>query len=236
MNGSYATFIRDHVSSEEVNDAKGPCKDIVRSMENTNGSEGFNKDTESANNFNLSKIIFDNKDERDDHNMGLVNSSVEVNHAEGTCKDVDILVENTHGFDGFNKEFGPSTIAPNNFNLSEIIFDNKDEWDVHDDEWTIPITKEEHHTFPSNDHDNTYEVHIVNHILVAETKGKNWRCHCIFHTLMASCPKTSQVIVDSNSCVNAISQAFILDSNLQTEVDPQPYKVSLLNSDTLDVN
>ncbi|KAJ4975603.1 hypothetical protein NE237_000709 [Protea cynaroides] len=59
---------------------EGPCKTEDTSVENTNGSNGFNKNTEHANapnNFNLSDIKFDNEDEWGDHNLGLDNSSLE---------------------------------------------------------------------------------------------------------------------------------------------------------------
>ncbi|XP_043700306.1 uncharacterized protein LOC122651028 [Telopea speciosissima] len=84
--------------------------------------------------------------------------------------------------------------------------------------------------------DQIYEVNVVTRILVAESKGEDWRRHCIFYTLMDSGTATAQVIVDSGNCVNVVSKAFVIEEKLKAEPHPQPYKVSLLNKDTLEVN
>ncbi|XP_042483120.1 uncharacterized protein LOC122063484 [Macadamia integrifolia] len=84
--------------------------------------------------------------------------------------------------------------------------------------------------------DDSYGIHVVSCILVAETKGEDWRRTCIFYSRMRSADRTVQVIVDSGSCVNVVSELFVKKAHLKVEKHPQPYKVSLLNGNTLEVN
>ncbi|KAJ4977510.1 hypothetical protein NE237_002616 [Protea cynaroides] len=100
---------------------------VDKSLENTDGSEEFNKDTGPANapnSFNLSEPVSNKV------NYAEVNSSAEVNYAEGPFKEIDTSMENTDGSDGFNKDIGHAN-SPNSFNLSDIKFDNEDEWGDH---------------------------------------------------------------------------------------------------------
>ncbi|XP_043699834.1 uncharacterized protein LOC122650488 [Telopea speciosissima] len=53
---------------------------------------------------------------------------------------------------------------------------------------------------------------------------------------MKSGDNNALVIVDSGSCVNVTSDTFVKKANLKVEKHPQPYKVSLLNGQTLEVN
>ncbi|XP_043713275.1 uncharacterized protein LOC122661828 [Telopea speciosissima] len=59
---------------------------------------------------------------------------------------------------------------------------------------------------------------------------------CIFYTRLRAGERTAQIIVDSGSCVNVVSEDLVKKANLKFEKHPMPYKVSLLNGNKLDVN
>ncbi|XP_043694352.1 uncharacterized protein LOC122645071 [Telopea speciosissima] len=87
-----------------------------------------------------------------------------------------------------------------------------------------------------DDLEDTRGVHVVARILSAESKSEDWRRSCIFCTRLRVGERTAQIIVDSGSCVNFVSEDLVQKANLKFEKHPMPYKVSLLNGNKLDVN
>ncbi|XP_020697995.2 uncharacterized protein LOC110110733 [Dendrobium catenatum] len=57
----------------------------------------------------------------------------------------------------------------------------------------------------------------------------------IFHTFIKIGEKSCKVIIDSGSCINAVSSAMISKLNLKVTPHPNPYKVSWINSTTIEI-
>ena len=66
-------------------------------------------------------------------------------------------------------------------------------------------------------------------------ENDDWRRTTIFHTFIKIGDKNWKVILDSRSCVNAVSSKMIEKVGGKAESHPHPYKVSWINSTTLDV-
>jgi len=68
------------------------------------------------------------------------------------------------------------------------------------------------------------------------SKEKNdWKSTAIFHTFIKIGDNNWKVIVNSGSCVNAVSSKIIEKVGWKAEPHPHPYKMSWINSTALDV-
>lgn len=63
----------------------------------------------------------------------------------------------------------------------------------------------------------------------APTKDDRWLRHNIFHTRCTSHGKICDVIIDSGSCENVVSNYMVEKLKLPTQVHPHPYKLQWLN-------
>jgi len=76
---------------------------------------------------------------------------------------------------------------------------------------------------------------IVRFALAQPKKNDDWRRTSIFQTLTKIGGKNCRVIIDSGSCVNAVASGMVTKLRLKTVLHPQPYKVSWVNSASIDV-
>ncbi|XP_020250396.1 uncharacterized protein LOC109827789, partial [Asparagus officinalis] len=82
------------------------------------------------------------------------------------------------------------------------------------------------------------ETPTVSVVRCATSQSKvvdDWRRTSIFHTFTKIGDKNCKVIVDSGSCINAVSSAVIAKLGLKVVPHPNPYKVSWINDTALNV-
>ena len=76
----------------------------------------------------------------------------------------------------------------------------------------------------------------ISAVLCAFSQEKDdWRRSAIFHTFIKIGDKNWKVIIDSESCVNAISLKMIENIGWEAKTHPHPYKVLWINSLALNV-
>lgn len=86
---------------------------------------------------------------------------------------------------------------------------------------------------PLEEEDVTYgymgEVLVIRRALNSSpVKDEVWLCNNIFHTRCTSQGKVCDVIIDSGSCENVVSNTMVQKLPLKTEKHAQPYKLSWL--------
>jgi len=64
----------------------------------------------------------------------------------------------------------------------------------------------------------------------------DWRRTMIFHMGIKIGNKNCKIIVDSGSCINAVSSSLISKIGLKTVPHPSPYKVAWVNAASMEVN
>ena len=73
-------------------------------------------------------------------------------------------------------------------------------------------------------------VAVVRCILGQPKDTVNWRRTTIFHTWINIGDKNCKIIIDSESCINALSSSLIPKIGLKTVPHPSPYKVTWVNA------
>ena len=76
---------------------------------------------------------------------------------------------------------------------------------------------------------------VVRCTLAQPKVSDDWRRTNIFHTFTKIRERNCKVIVDSGSCINAVSFMILRKVGLKAEPHPHPYKVSWINEATLNV-
>ncbi|KAL0905783.1 hypothetical protein M5K25_024221 [Dendrobium thyrsiflorum] len=100
---------------------------------------------------------------------------------------------------------------------------------VEDDE-AEPETDLIHHVEDEEDffcEENTVDLQVVRCALSQPKPSDDWRRTSIFHTFTKIGDKNCKVIVDSGSCINAVSSAMVATLHLKTTPHPNPYKACL---------
>ncbi|KAI0507857.1 hypothetical protein KFK09_013985 [Dendrobium nobile] len=82
---------------------------------------------------------------------------------------------------------------------------------------------------------DTSPICVVRCALSQPTPTDDWRRTTIFHTYTKIKDKNCKVIVDSGSCINAVSSSMVSQLGLSAVPHPNPYKVSWVNSNALEV-
>lgn len=77
---------------------------------------------------------------------------------------------------------------------------------------------------------HTPKVGVIRCTLTQPRNADDWRRHSIFHTYIKIINKDCKVIVDSSSCINAVSIATVSRLGLKPIPHPQPYSVSWVNT------
>nr|ABD63103.1 gag-pol polyprotein, related [Asparagus officinalis] len=81
----------------------------------------------------------------------------------------------------------------------------------------------------------TPTISVVRSAISQPKTVDDWRRTFIFHTFTKIGDKNYKVIVDSGSCINAVSSAMIAKLGLKVVSHPNPYKVSWINDTALNV-
>ncbi|PKU75292.1 hypothetical protein MA16_Dca019338 [Dendrobium catenatum] len=82
---------------------------------------------------------------------------------------------------------------------------------------------------------NHLDLQVVRCAFSQPKPSDDWRRTSIFYTFTKIGDKNCKVIIDSGSCINAVSSAMISKLQLRTTPHPNPYKVAWINSTTLEV-
>ncbi|XP_022880942.1 uncharacterized protein LOC111398247 [Olea europaea var. sylvestris] len=82
---------------------------------------------------------------------------------------------------------------------------------------------------------HTPRVGVVRCTLTQPRDVDDWRRHAIFHTYIKINNKGYKVIVDSGSCINAVSIATVSCLGLKPVPHPQPYSASWVNTSSIAV-
>ncbi|CAI9757986.1 unnamed protein product [Fraxinus pennsylvanica] len=83
---------------------------------------------------------------------------------------------------------------------------------------------------------NTSRLGVVRCILTQPKNADDWRRYAIFHTYSKINNKGCKVIVDSGSCINAVSMTTVAGLGLQFVPHPQPYSVYWVDTSSITVN
>ena len=78
-------------------------------------------------------------------------------------------------------------------------------------------------------------VGVVRCILTQSKTQDDWRRTNILHTFVKLGDKVCKIIIDSGSCVNAISTNAVKTLGLSTVPHPNPYKVSWIDSTSIPI-
>jgi hypothetical protein len=62
-----------------------------------------------------------------------------------------------------------------------------------------------------------------------------WQRTAIFHTNIKCGDKSCKVIIDSGSCINAVSSSTVSRLGLNSVLHPNPYSVSWVDTSSIDV-
>jgi len=79
-------------------------------------------------------------------------------------------------------------------------------------------------------------INVVRCTLIQPHEIDDWRRTTIFHTWMKINDKNYKIIVDSGSCINAVSSKLVSTIGLEAVPHPCPYKVSWVNTTSIEVN
>ena len=79
------------------------------------------------------------------------------------------------------------------------------------------------------------QLGVVRCILTQVKKNEDWRRTNILQTFIRIGDKVCKVIIDSGSCVNAISTNVVKSLNLPTVSHPNPYKVSWIDATSIPI-
>ncbi|XP_035551749.1 uncharacterized protein LOC118349905 [Juglans regia] len=82
---------------------------------------------------------------------------------------------------------------------------------------------------------DTPRLSVVRCTLTQPKGTDDWRRHAIFHTYIKINDKGCKIIVDSGSCINAVSVATVSRLGLQPVPHPQPYSVSWVDTSSIAV-
>ena len=93
-------------------------------------------------------------------------------------------------------------------------------------------------TPPSTDNVDrlTRHLSVVRCALAQSKENDDWRRTLIFQILTKIGGKNCQVIIDSGSCVNVVASGMVTKLGLKVVLHPQPYKVSWVNSASIDIS
>ncbi|XP_022849921.1 uncharacterized protein LOC111372015 [Olea europaea var. sylvestris] len=80
---------------------------------------------------------------------------------------------------------------------------------------------------------HTPRIGVVRCTLTQPRDANDWRRHAIFHTYIKINNKGCKVIVDSGSCINAVSMATVSRLGLKSVPHPQPYSVSRVDPSSI---
>ncbi|XP_022889497.1 uncharacterized protein LOC111405037 [Olea europaea var. sylvestris] len=83
---------------------------------------------------------------------------------------------------------------------------------------------------------DTSRLNVVRCTLTHPKVADDWRRHAIFHTYIKINNKGCKIIVDSSSCINAVSVATVSRLGLQPVPHPQPYNVSWVDTSSIAIN
>ncbi|XP_028550795.1 uncharacterized protein LOC110108656 [Dendrobium catenatum] len=107
-----------------------------------------------------------------------------------------------------------------------------------DDDEDEPETDLVHHVDEEEDsftEDEPVTLQVVRCALSQPKPSDDWRRTAIFHTFTKIGDKNCKVIVDSESCINAVSLAMISKLNIKATPHPNPYKVAWINSTSMEI-
>ena len=92
-------------------------------------------------------------------------------------------------------------------------------------------------TLPSTDDVDriTHHLNVVRCTLAQPKENDDWHRTLIFQTLTKIGGKNCQVIIDNGICVNTVASDMVTKLGLKTVAHSQPYKVSWVNSASIDV-
>ncbi|KAF5470834.1 hypothetical protein F2P56_011322 [Juglans regia] len=82
---------------------------------------------------------------------------------------------------------------------------------------------------------DTPRLSVVRCTLTQPKGADDWRRHAIFHTYIKINDKGCKIILDSGSCINAVSVATVSRLGLQPVPHPQPYSVSWVDTSSITV-
>ncbi|XP_035540116.1 uncharacterized protein LOC108983558 [Juglans regia] len=80
---------------------------------------------------------------------------------------------------------------------------------------------------------DTLRLSVVRCTLTQPKDTDDWRRHAIFHTYIKINDKGCKIIVDSGSCINAVSVATVSRLRLKPVLHPQPYSVSWVDTSSI---
>ena len=76
-------------------------------------------------------------------------------------------------------------------------------------------------------------VNVVRCALAEQRGTDDWRRSAIFQTYTKCGDKTCKVIIDSGSCINAVSSSVVSCLGLKLTPHPNPYKVSWVDTSSI---
>jgi len=83
--------------------------------------------------------------------------------------------------------------------------------------------------------DSSDVLGVVRCIMTQTKEQEDWRRTSILHTFVKIGEKVCKIVIDSGSCVNAISTSAAKSLGLPTEPHPNPYKVSWIDSTSIPI-
>uniref|UniRef100_A0A2N9GGF1 RNA-directed DNA polymerase n=1 Tax=Fagus sylvatica TaxID=28930 RepID=A0A2N9GGF1_FAGSY len=85
------------------------------------------------------------------------------------------------------------------------------------------------------DHPDVPRVNVVRCALAQQRDNTDWRRCAIFQTYTKCGDKTCRVIIDSGSCINAVSSTLVSRLGLKLVPHPNPYKVSWVDTTSIPI-
>ncbi|XP_028551249.1 uncharacterized protein LOC114579787 [Dendrobium catenatum] len=107
-----------------------------------------------------------------------------------------------------------------------------------DDDEEEPDTDLIHHVDEEEEfftEDEPVTLQVVRCALSQPKPSDDRRRTSIFHTFTRIGDKNCKVIIDSGSCINAVSSAMISKLNIKSTPHPNPYKVAWINSTSMEI-
>jgi hypothetical protein len=148
-------------------------------------------------------------------------------HVASKCPSKTLLIQEEDGKEDNMEEL---VYDPN----LEGIQDDGEEWED-EPSYLGCIRAISPHTVIFEDHPDVPRVNVVRCALAQPRDNTDWRRCAIFQTYTKCGDKTCRVIIDSGSCINAVSSTLVSRLGLKLVPHPNPYKVSWVDTTSIPI-
>ena len=148
-------------------------------------------------------------------------------HVASKCPSKTLLIQEEDGKEDNMEEL---VYDPN----LEGIQDDGEEWED-EPNYLGCIRAISPHTVIFEDHPDVPRVNVVRCALAQQRDNTDWRRCAIFQTYTKCGDKTCRVIIDSGSCINAVSSTLVSRLGLKLVPHPNPYKVSWVDTTSIPI-